>query len=204
VLRALTISLALVLFDGVPAIAQSPEGAGRTELTIVPGGWVSFTKPDTLPYPSFSEYIIGGSITFNWAHVGIEGELLAGLGRTQDLEFGSAAPVSEETPPLFFDAVYLVAPLMGNRRRIVPYASAGIGETTFNRTREVGQADTETFFSGFFGGGVKCYTSGRWGFRADYHFSAVRSEDKAPGTFTGRELRKDHRIYGALVFKLIQ
>lgn len=202
-LASVLVLVACVFAGPSPAFGQS-QGAGRGELTIVPGGWVSFAKPDVEPEPSFGEYVVGGAITVNWAHLGIEGELLAGLRRTQDLEFGSAPAVNKQTPPLFFDSVNLIVPLMGNHRKAVPYVTAGIGETTFNRTRDVGQPDTETFVTGNFGGGVKWYSSGRLGVRGDYRFSVVRSEARAPGTFTGRELRKDQRIYGALIVNLIR
>jgi hypothetical protein len=202
-LASVLILVACVFGGAVPAVGQSP-GAGKAEVTIVPGGFVSFAKPDTAPEPSFSEYLVGGAIAVNWAHLGIEGELIAGLRRKQDLRFGSAPVVNQKTPPVFFDSVSLIVPLMGNRRRVVPYATAGIGETTFNRTRAVGQPDTETFTTGNFGGGVRWYSAGRWGARGDYRYSIVRSEANAPGTFTGRELRKDQRIYGGLVVTLIR
>jgi len=196
----LLILMACVVAGAVPAFGQTTPG--KAELTIVPGGWISFAKPETAPNPSFGEYVVGGAITVNWTMLAIEAELLAGLRRAQDLEFGSAPSVNKKTPPVFMDAVSLVFPLV-RQHAAVPYVSAGIGETTFNRLRDVGQADTETFVSGFIGGGVKWYSSGRWGVRGDYRFIAVRAEDNAPGTFTGRQRRNAQRFYGALVVKLI-
>ena len=192
-----------VLCTATPAFAQSA-GAGKADLSIVVGGWVSFAAPDTKPEPTFGEYVVGGVVTFapiSW--LGIEGELLAGLRRSQTLVFGSTTTLNTKSPPVFMDAVNLVIPFLGDQRPIVPFVTAGIGETTINRTRDVGQADTETFFTGNFGGGVKWYSTGRWGYRVDYRYFVTRSEAQAPGTFFGREQRRAQRFTGSLIVKLI-
>jgi hypothetical protein len=190
------------VFAAAPVIAQSTRGSGKAELTIIPGGWVSFAKPDVQPEPSFGEYIVGGSIAFNPGPIGIEGELVAGLRRTQDLAFGTTT-VNKKSPPVFIDSVSLVVPVVGRDHAVVPYVTGGISETTINRTRDVGQQDTETFVTGNVGGGVKWYSEGRWGFRADYRFYKSRSEFNAPGNFFGRVSRTYYRFYGALTVKLI-
>jgi hypothetical protein len=191
------------VFSAVPVLAQGTPGPGKAELAIVPGGWVSFLKPDALPEPAFSEYLIGVSITFNPGPIGIEGGYVVGLKRTQKLEYGSTV-VTKKSPPVFIDTVNLIVPLMGNHRPVVPFVTAGIGEVTINRTRDVGQVDTETFFAGNFGGGVKWYSEGRWGFRGDYRYSVSRSEFGAPGNFFGRERRESHRFYAGLIVNLIR
>jgi hypothetical protein len=198
-----TLVVGWFVFTAAPAFAQKV-GAGKGDLSIVPGGWVSIAKPDAPSEPAFGEYVIGGIITFapvSW--LGVEGELLAGLRRSQDLKFGSTATLSTKSPPVFMDAVNLVIPFIGDQRPLVPFVTAGIGETTINRTRDVGQADTETFFTGNFGGGVKWYSTGRWGYRVDYRYFVIRSEPQAPGTFFGREQRRAQRVTGGLVLKLI-
>jgi opacity protein-like surface antigen len=191
------------LCAATPASAQNA-GAGKADLSIVVGGWVSFAEPETRPEPAFSEYVVGGIITFapiSW--LGVEGELLAGLRRSQALKFGSTQTLNTTSPPVFMDAVNLVIPFLGDQRPVVPFVTAGLGETTINRTRDVGQADTETFFTGNFGGGVKWYTTGRWGFRVDYRYFMTRSEPLAPGTFFGKEQRTAQRVTGSVVVKLI-
>ena len=201
--RTLASVLVATLVSAVPAFAQSTVGAGKAELTLAPAGWVSFNKPDVFPEPAFSQFLLGGTITVNWGGVGIEGELFLALGRSQDLEFGSSS-VKQTTPDVVLDAVSLIVPVLGNRRTAVPYISAGIGEITVMRTPDdVQQPDTETFTTGNFGGGVKWYSSGRWGFRGDYRFVVMRSKFASPGSFIGEELRKIHRFYGALVVNLI-
>jgi len=198
-----TFMVVWVVFASEPVFAQDV-GAGKTDLSIVAGGWISFAAPDRSPEPSFGEYVIGGNVSFAplpW--MGVEAELLAGLRRSQQLKFGSTRTVTTKAPPVFMDAVNLVIPFLGDQRSVVPFVTAGIGETTINRLRDVGQADTETFFTGNVGGGVKVYSSGRWAYRVDYRYFLIRSEDQAPGTFFGREERKAQRITGSLILKLI-
>jgi hypothetical protein len=198
-----TFVVVCVVFTAGPAAAQNV-GAGKAELSIVPVGWVSFAEPDSRPEPSFGEYVIGGSVSFaplSW--LGVEGELLAGLRRSQELKFGSTKTLNTKSPPVFMDAVNLVIPFLGDQRAVVPFVTAGIGETTINRTRDAGQADTETFTTGNFGGGVKWYSAGRWGFRVDYRYFVIRSEAQAPGTFFGKEQRRAQRVTGGLILKLI-
>ena len=198
-----TLIVGFVVFIAGPASAQDV-GAGKTDLSIMAGGWVSFAAPDSSPEPSFGEYVIGGNVSFaplSW--LGVEAELLAGLRRSQTLKFGSAKTLSTKAPPVFMDSVNLVIPIVGDQRAVVPFVAAGIGETTINRLRDVGQADTETFFTGILGGGVKWYTDSRWGFRVDYRYLLIRSEAQAPGTFFGRAERRAQRVTGSLIVKLI-
>jgi len=199
---------ALCVCVSTPAVAQDAVGAGKLELTLIPGGWLSFATADERPEPGFGQYVLGGSITFNAGPVGIEGELTLALGRTQDLDFGSGAQ-SLRTPNVVVDFVNLVVPILGNQRTVVPYVTAGIGEFTVMRSQEgqtdrVQQPDTETFFSGDFGGGVKWYSAGRWGIRVDYRYSVMRSRFDAPGPFFGREQRRINRVYGGVLVNLIQ
>jgi outer membrane protein with beta-barrel domain len=198
----LALLLGSIVFSAAPSFAQNT-GPGKLELTLVPGGWVSFAEPDTQPEPAFSQFLVGGTFTVNWSMVGIEAELFFAPGRSQDLEFGSVSR-SQTTPKVVLDSVNLVVPLRGNNRPAVPYVSAGIGEVTIMRTADnVEQPDTETFTTGNFGGGVKWYGAGRWGFRGDYRFTLVRSKENSPGSFFGNERRKSHRFYGALLVNLI-
>jgi len=195
--------IGLVLLSAGSAAAQTI-GAGKLEATLTPAGWVSVAAADTVPEPSFSQYLFGGAFAVNWSMLGLEGEIFLAPGRTQDLKYGSAPPVSDGTPMVIVDSVTMVVPLAGNSRRAVPYGAAGIGEFTVMRTSDnVTQPDTETFTTGFFGGGLKWYRSTRWGVRADYRYLVVRSKLHSPGDFFGEELRKAHRIYGALTVNLI-
>jgi hypothetical protein len=196
--------IAWAVFVAAPVSAQDDVGAGKTDLSIVAGGWVSFTAPSTSPEPSFGEYVVGGNMSFAplpW--MGVEAELLAGLRRSQVLKYGSTRTLTTKSPPVFMDAVNLVIPFIGDQRAVVPFVTAGIGETTVNRLRDAGQVDTETFFTGNLGAGVKLYTSGRWAYRVDYRYFLIRSEDPAPGTFFGHQERRAQRVTGSLIVKLI-
>jgi hypothetical protein len=191
----------VVMSAAVPAFAQTTEGAGRLELAVYPAGWISFTESDN--ESAFSEYLWGGSMTVNWSMIALEGDISMGISRTQDVKLG-AATMNTKTPHVSPWTVSAVVPLMGNRRRVIPFGSAGIGEVTIMRTSDdVVQPDTETFTTGTFGGGVKAYTQGRWGFRGDYRFMVIRSKFASPGAFFGEELRKSHRVYAGLTFNLI-
>jgi hypothetical protein len=192
---------ALVVFGALPALAQTTEGAGKLELAVFPAGWVSFAESDN--ESAFSQFLFGGAFTVNWSWIGIEGDLFMGVGRTQDLQAGSTT-TNQKTPHVSPYSVNAVVPLMGNARRVIPYAVVGIGEMTIMRTSDnVLQPDTETFTMGSFGGGVKWYTAGRWGFRADYRYNPIRSKFASPGSFFGEELRKAQQFYAGFVVRLI-
>lgn len=194
----------LVLVNAGSVSAQTAPGAGKLEATITPAGWLSVAEADTVPEPGFSQYLFGGAFAFNWNTLGLEGEIFLAPGRSQDLHYGSPSKAIDSSPMVIVDSVTLVVPLLGNSRAVVPYGAAGIGEFTVMRTEDnVTQPDTETFTTGFFGGGVKWYRSSRWGIRVDYRYLAVRSKLHSPGDFFGEELRKANRIYGALTINLI-
>jgi len=201
--RVLLSVLLVSVGSRVTVFAQSTVGAGKLEATLTPAGWLAVAEANDVSEPAFSQYLFGGAIAVNWSRLGLEGEIYYAPGRSQDLTFGSQT-VSDTTPGVVLDSVTMVVPLMGNKRAAVPYGAAGIGEFTVMRTEDnVTQPDTETFTTGFFGGGVKWYRSSRWGVRGDYRFLVVRSKLHSPGDFFGEGQRNAHRIYGALVINLI-
>lgn len=200
--RTLAGLLVALVITSVPAFAQDP-GAGKLELSLIPAGWVSLAQGDERPEAGFGQYFFGGAFTVNWPRLGIEADLIMAPGRSQNLDLASGS-LNRKTPHVVIDSVNLVFPLLGNRRKAVPYVMGGIGEVTIMRTSDdIFQPDTETFTIGNFGGGMKWHSSGRWGFRGDYRFAVVRSKFDAPGAFFGRELRKSHRFSGGLVVNLI-
>jgi len=193
-----------VVLSGSTVSAQTALGAGKLEATITPAGWVSVAEADTVPEPGFSQYLFGGAFAVNWSMLGVEGEIFLAPGRGQDLTYGVPPTAIDESPMVVMDSVTLVVPLMGNSRAVVPYGAAGIGEFTVMRTSDnVTQPDTETFTTGYFGGGVKWYRSSRWGIRVDYRYAAIRSKLHSPGDFFGEDLRKANRVFGALTVNLI-
>jgi hypothetical protein len=197
-------AVAVVAFLGVSsAQAQSLEagpGPGKVEVTIIPGGATFFTEASDTDGPSFGNYDLGGSVTFNFNRfVGVEGEVSGLIGVSQSLDF--AAGSLDATTPHFlnYSGNVIVSPGRGS---VVPYATAGIGGLSLFEKAEVGVADTSTFLTTNVGGGVKWY-AGRWGLRGDYRFIAVQSQDDAPAFF-GQENRYGHRVYGGVILNVVR
>ena len=196
--------LAVVAFLGASrAQAQSLQagpGPGTVEVTIIPGGATFFTEASDTDGPSFGNYDLGGSVTYNFNRfVGVEGEVSGLLGVSQSLDF--AAGSLDATTPHFlnYSGNVIVSPGRGS---VVPYATAGIGGLSLFEKAEVGVADTSTFLTANVGGGVKWY-AGRWGLRGDYRFIAVQSQDDAPAFF-GQENRYGHRVYGGVILNVVR
>jgi hypothetical protein len=185
------------------AQAQTREavpGPGTVEVTIIPGGATFFTEATDTDGPSFGNYDLGGSVTYNVnRYVGVEGEVSGLLGVSQTLDFAAGA-VDVTTPHfLNYSGNVIVSPGRGS---LVPYATAGIGGLSLFEKAEVGVSDTSTFLTTNVGGGVKWY-AGRWGLRGDYRFIAVQSQDDAPAFF-GQETRYGHRVYGGLILNVLR
>lgn len=197
-------AVAVVAFLGASsAQAQSLEagpGPGTVEVTIIPGGATFFTEASDTDGPSFGNYDLGGSVTFNFNRfVGVEGEVSGLIGVSQSLDF--AAGSLDATTPHFlnYSGNVIVSPGRGS---VVPYATAGIGGLSLFEKAEVGVEDTSTFLTTNVGGGVKWY-AGRWGLRGDYRFIAVQSQDDAPAFF-GQENRYGHRVYGGVILNVVR
>jgi opacity protein-like surface antigen len=189
--------LAASLAVAAPAAAQGP-----VEVTISPGGGFFFTEGTAGFEPDFSSYSLAGSVTYNATRlIGFEGELGGAIGVDQRLDliddpFGSARPPNMLT----FTGNVLYYPAT-NERQLVPYVTGGLGGLTVFERQAVGVSDTETFFTGNFGGGVK-YHFGRWGVRGDYRAFAVRAKDDAPAFFGGDDTRWGHRVAGSFLINL--
>ena len=112
-------------------------------------------------------------------------------------QFGGATS-NRKTPNLLNYSGNLVVSA-ANRSSVVPYVTGGVGGLSLFEKASLGINDTETFFTGNVGGGVKWY-AGRWGLRGDYRFIAVQSKDDAPAFF-GQETRYGHRVYGGVLLE---
>ena len=191
-----------LVFTGQLASAQeSTAGGGRAEVSAFPGGGVLFTESSGTP--EFGNYALGGSFTFNFNRfVGVEGEGGGSFGIDQRLDFRSGTRSVRPPNTLAYNGNAIVYP-GGNNHALVPYATGGVGGlTTFERP-ELGVNDRTPFLTGNVGGGVKYYFNNRWGVRGDYRFFAVRAKNDAP-SFFGQETRYGHRVYGGLVFNVLQ
>jgi hypothetical protein len=186
-----------------PAAAQVERpGAAPVEITFSPGGGVFFTEGTAGIEPDFASYSLGASVTYNATrHVGVEGEIGGAIGVRQRLNFIDN-PFDSAKPPnmLSYSGNVLFYPA-SNERALAPYVTGGIGGLTVFERLAVGISDTETFFTGNFGGGLKYYF-GRWGVRGDYRAIAIRSKDDASAFFGSDDTRWGHRVTGAFLLNL--
>lgn len=183
-----------------PALAQeSHHGAGAVILTVIPASGTFFTEGKDTKAPSFGNYGAGASAEIRVSrYVGVEGEVIGAFGVTQNLDFTSGT-LNQKTPNLLnYNGNVVVS--VPTRHSIEPYVTGGVGGLTLYDKPALGITDTTTFFTGNVGGGVKWF-NGRWGVRADYRFTAVKSKTDAPAFF-GQETRYGHRVYGGLLINV--
>ena len=197
-IAAAAIAVAVGLAGSGPAYAQESSAPGAVTITVIPGGATLFTQGKDTKEPSFGNYGLGGAVDVHFnRYVGVEGEVTGAFGLTQDIEFTSGTSHVKSPDLLGYSGNLVVSASRGGS--IVPYVTGGVGGLTLFDYADLAIPTTETFLTGNVGGGVKWF-SGRWGLRADYRFTAVRSKDDAPAFF-GQETRYGHRIYGAVLIK---
>lgn len=176
-------------------------GAGQVQLSVIPAGGVFFTERTESSKPGFGNYGLGGALTFNVNRfVGLEAEVIAGLGITQELK-SAGITADVKTPHLlnYSGNIVLSAP---NSSSVVPYLTGGVGGLTLFKTTRLGITEAETFLTGNAGAGLK-WSAGRWGLRADYRFQVVRAKDDATDFF-GQERRYGHRVYAGVTVNILQ
>jgi outer membrane protein with beta-barrel domain len=198
------VGVAAALLIAATAFAQEgAAGAGRFEIGAFPGGGMFFTASSTGAEPAFGNYALGASFTVNFNRwVGIEGEGGGTIGVRQNFTMGSIDFADHKTPSMYGYTGNMVVHPAGNDRAVVPYATAGVGGLTISPTDgadNLGILARETYLTGNVGGGLKWFSSQRWGLRADYRFFMVKNKDNAP-LFFGNENRYGHRVQGGLVF----
>lgn len=185
---------------------EQPQSA--VEVTIIPGGATIFQKGDETGEPAFTNYGLGGAVTFNLRrYFGVEAEVLTSLGISQNLEFATFR--QDARTPNILQYTGNLTVYVPTRSAVVPFVIGGVGGLTLFEKEPLVIPDTRTFLAGNVGGGVKWY-AGRWGLRADYRFLAVRDREPdalGPGVrpraeFFGKETRYGHRVYGALVLNV--
>jgi opacity protein-like surface antigen len=191
---------ALIAAAAAPAHAQDvTPGPGSIQVTVIPGGGTFFTEGKNQSGPSFGNYTLGGSVTYNITNwLGVEGEVGGALGITQDLNIGGA--INNLKTPNTFNYTGNAVFSLPTHSAFVPYATVGIGGLTMFERPELGVDNAETFLTGNVGGGLKWY-AGHWGLRADYRFVGVKSKDDAP-EFFGQETRYGHRFYGGVILNV--
>lgn len=177
---------------------ETPAGAGRAEITLIPAGAVLFTENKDASAPSFGNYQLGGAVAYNFNQIlGVEGEVSSSIGLSQSLDFGYSSTVRTPDVLTYSGNVVVSVP---NGTSVVPYVTGGAGALSLFSREAFGINETETLFAANAGGGVKWY-AGRWGLRGDYRFIAVPSRDET-SAFFGKEQRYGHRVYGAVMLNL--
>ncbi|PYR22568.1 MAG: hypothetical protein DMF98_20065 [Acidobacteria bacterium] len=123
--RFIVVLVAIATLAAVPANAQEiAPGAGRVELSIIPGGGVFFTENTDTQEPGFGNYDLGASVGVNFnRYVGVEGEISGPLGLTQSLQFGSSS-ADQRTPHILNYSGNLVVSVP-NKSAVVPYVRTG-------------------------------------------------------------------------------
>lgn len=200
--RVVAIMSVAAILGAVPAFAQEvAPGPGTVEVTLIPGGATFFTSKGA--GPQFGNYTYGGAVALNFnRYVGIEGEAGGTVGIAQDLTFSGSTANLKTPNTLTYNGNVVLNVATGHS--VVPFVTGGVGGLTMFERTELSINDTQTFLTGNVGGGVKWYApNGRWGLRADYRFSAVRSKDDAP-EFFGQDTRYGHRVYGAVVINAVR
>jgi len=179
---------------------ETTPGAGKAEVTIIPGGGTFFAKIKRVTLPGFGDYDFGGALAWNFTRVvGVEGELARSIGIKQYL---ADVLIRETTPNMLSYSGNVVFNAPG--RRLVPYWTVGVGGLSVYSRPALGIARDRTFVTGNAGGGVKWYSAGgRWGLRGDYRFMAVRSNRRA-SDFFGEDKRYANRIYGGVVINAVR
>jgi hypothetical protein len=201
--NTLALLVAFALGAGSAYGQEGTAGAGRFEVGAFPGGAIFFTESGNGTEPNFGNYALGGSLTFNLnRYVGVEGEGGGTVGIRQNFTAAETPFVNQRTPGMWMYHGNVSVNPFGNDRAFVPYATGGVGGLTMAPWGDVdalGVTTYETYLTGNAGGGLKWFSTERFGVRGDYRFFAVRNKDTAPWFF-GNENRFGHRVQAGLIF----
>lgn len=200
--RTTLVVIAAVCLGVGTARAQESVGAGRVEIGGFPGGGMVFTSSSTSAEPDFTNFAVGGSLTFNFNQwIGIEGEAGQAPGRHQLINYNGQTLTDQHTPCMVvYNANVVVSPF-GNKRAFVPYATGGAGGLTMLNIDEanLGVTENTTYPTASVGGGVKWFAARHFGVRADYRMFVLKNKDTAPAFFGREENRQGHRVYGGVL-----
>jgi hypothetical protein len=207
-----TLAAALVLATATAAAAQAPPPDSKLELGIFPLGGTFLVGGDDDREVDFNVYSMGGSVSYAvHPRVAVEGELGIGLGLAQDVSFRKATVFHVQMPNVWSYFGNLVVFPRGTAGTALPvYVTAGVGlvslqsrESTRQFGYDVDDNGWESFIAGNVGGGVKFLRASvpNWGFRADYRYLIVNSNDDAPAFFARAKTRGGHRIYFGLLYR---
>jgi hypothetical protein len=205
-MRRLPFAMALVLlFAAAVAFGQENRmGAGRFEISALPGGGMFFTDSADELEPEFGNYVVGGAFAYNlnrW--IGIEGEAGSLVGIRQTVTFNDLTLNDQHTPFMFGYTGNLIVNPWGSDRPFVPFVTGGLGGLTMFDTDEVanlGITSKTTFLTGNVGGGMRWFANRHWGVRGDYRLMLVDGKETAPAFFGRESVRYGHRVSAGLLF----
>ncbi len=205
---------AMVLLAGC-SIASAQEatiGAGKVELGGFPGGGTFFVGGDDNKEVNFNVYTAGGGITFYLNEkAAVEGEVTGSVGWAQDIFFNKTKVIHVQMPTVWsYSGNVLFFPGGTAGKRVPFYLTGGIGAVSLAPrvpTKQFGYdvdvIGMQTFISENIGGGIKIFRAAdapNWGFRADYRYLFVNSNDSAPAFFAKSKSRGAHRIYIGMLY----
>lgn len=209
--RSFLVCLILFATVSVAAAQDATLGAGTVELGGFPVGGTFLVGGDDNEEADFNVYSFGGNLTYYLTQrAAIEGEVGIGLGMAQDILFNNAQVFHVQMPNVWSYFGNIVYFPRGTAGKSVPfYITGGIGAVSLQSRPPTSQfgydVDTvgwRTFIAENIGGGVKIFRASApdWGFRADYRYLIVNSNDDAPAFFAKQKTRGGHRIYFGVLF----
>jgi hypothetical protein len=201
----------ILLLGAASAAGQSTVGAGKVELGLFPAGGTFFVGGDDDGEVDFNVYSFGGNLTYYLnERVALEGELGIGLGWAQDIFFRRAEVFSVQMPNVwsYFGNVAFFPG--GTADKLMPfYVTGGVGLVSLQSRQptkpfgyDVDTVGFQSFIAENVGGGFKVFRKAapEWGFRGDYRYLIVNSNDSAPAFFAKSKTRGGHRIYFGILF----
>jgi hypothetical protein len=202
-----------LLLAAAHAASAQDAGAGKLELGGFPLGGTFFVAGDDDNEVDFNVYTTGVNLTrYFTPAVAVEGELTISFGLAQDLQFHRATVFHTQVPNVwsyFGNVVFFPG---GAARRVPFYLTAGAGAVSLQSRGPTGPlgydvdaVGWETFIAENIGAGVKLFRGASapdWGFRVDYRYLIVNTNNDAPAFFAREKTRGGHRIYVGILHTL--
>jgi hypothetical protein len=210
--RALLASLMLLAGSAAASAQDATIGAGKLEIGGFPGGGTFFVGGDDAKEVNFNVYTAGGGLTyyFNDA-IAVEGEFTGSVGWAQDVIFNNAPLIHNQMPTVWSYSGNIVFFPGGTTGKQVPfYLTGGIGAIALAPRvptkvfgYDVDQIGTQMFMAENIGGGIKLFRGAdapNWGFRVDYRYLFINSNEDAPAFFAKTKSRGAHRVYAGMLY----
>ena len=210
--RALLASLMLLAGSAAASAQDATIGAGKVEIGGFPGGGTFFVGGDDAKEVNFNVYTAGGGLTYYFNNaIAVEGEFTGSVGWAQDVIFNNAPLIHNQMPTVWSYSGNIVFFPGGTTGKQVPfYLTGGIGAVALSPRvptkvfgYDVDQVGTQMFMAENIGGGIKLFRGAdapNWGFRVDYRYLFINSNDDAPAFFAKTKNRGAHRVYAGMLY----